>query len=388
MPSRANFQVVSFFAEIIHHITFTFIPIKYNKISGQYIVSKNGTLKPLAFVFIQLASLALITIQLISSIVDENRYLTQFLFNGLVFFITGSTAALGLGYHLRAKELCYMLNCMVGNPRGFINRDPHQVRRGDDLLLLLTVSTQISMVIQFVIFIPLLDMFLTMKCQNYSTFFKYIFGSCETTELRYLLPLSKVPILVNSFVVGSFNASICFVSLKELVDNVKDLSSMLNRKLNENRLLIDNSKVIFYRRMQVFGTIFNECFQTYNLTVVEFIGCMMSICLGCTLILDNHLLHIWGKIATILFFTVVIFFIIFEMDVGSKSIVISTKIICHANKMFAQNDCKWGRKCIKSCPPVALSIGSFHKISRQRGPDLIRYILQRTIFLVLKSKEM
>lgn len=46
----------------------------------------------------------------------------------------------------------------------------------------------------------------------------------------------------------------------------------------------------------------------------------------------------------------------------------------------------WARKFLKSCPVIAISVGEFHKMDSERVPAFIRFISQRTFFLVLKTK--
>lgn len=137
MPSRANLQIASISVEILHQITFSFIPLKYQKQTGCYVVSKNTSFKQLTFVPIQLLNLACMTAQFVLSVLNHNRNLVHLLFNGFVFLLVCSTTIFSLGYHLRAKELCWLLNCMVKFSRGFICQDCHKSRRGDVILLLL-----------------------------------------------------------------------------------------------------------------------------------------------------------------------------------------------------------------------------------------------------------
>lgn len=159
-------------------------------------------------------------------------------------------------------------------------------------------------------------------------------------------------LLISGFV-ASMNVAVCFMSLKELIDNLQDLSSVLNKKSNAERPFFDGSKVKYFRRIQVFGNIFNECFQMYNFTVVEICGCMLGIFLGYTFILYNHLFGPLGKLAVTGCFAALLCFKFFVMDIGSRSLLISSKIICRVNKICAHNDCEWLRKYIKSRATVS-----------------------------------
>lgn len=51
---------------------------------------------------------------------------------------------------------------------------------------------------------------------------------------------------------------------------------------------------------------------------------------------------------------------------------------------------KWSvetSKFLRSCSYIAFRIGSFHEIDRERVPTFFRFILQRTFFLVAKSRK-
>lgn len=71
------------------------------------------------------------------------------------------------------------------------------------------------------------------------------------------------------------------------------------------------------------------------------------------------------------------------LAMGSKSIIISRKIL---HQIKRSTNCKWSRRFFKSCPEISLSVGEFHKMDRERAPAFIRFILQRTFFLVLRTK--
>lgn len=71
------------------------------------------------------------------------------------------------------------------------------------------------------------------------------------------------------------------------------------------------------------------------------------------------------------------------LDLGSKSILFTKKL---AQKSKHWGGCKWFRKFFRSCPTIAIKVGEFHVMDRNRAPSFIRFILQRTFLLVLKTK--
>ncbi len=70
------------------------------------------------------------------------------------------------------------------------------------------------------------------------------------------------------------------------------------------------------------------------------------------------------------------------LEMGSRTITLSTKILQCAKSC---NECRWSRKFFRSCPKIAIRVGEFHKMDRQRMPAFIRFVLQRTFFFVLQT---
>lgn len=71
------------------------------------------------------------------------------------------------------------------------------------------------------------------------------------------------------------------------------------------------------------------------------------------------------------------------LAMGYRSIIISKKIL---NYVKQWNSDRWTRKFFKSCPLIAIRVGEFHKMDGERVPSFIRFVLQRTFFLVVKTK--
>ncbi len=71
------------------------------------------------------------------------------------------------------------------------------------------------------------------------------------------------------------------------------------------------------------------------------------------------------------------------LNMGSMSILISGKIL---KELRSWNECKYTRKFVRSCKPIEVKIGDFHKKDRQRAPTFIRYVTQRAFAFVVKTK--
>lgn len=71
--------------------------------------------------------------------------------------------------------------------------------------------------------------------------------------------------------------------------------------------------------------------------------------------------------------------------IGSRPMLISG--LCLRRIKACNNwNCKWSQRFLKSCPLISLKVGRFHLLDRGRGPAFIRFILQRTLLLILKTR--
>ncbi len=70
--------------------------------------------------------------------------------------------------------------------------------------------------------------------------------------------------------------------------------------------------------------------------------------------------------------------------IGSRSVLTSRNV---RQRLNGFDKCNWSKSFWKSCPVIALLMGMFHKMDRERGPAFIKFVLQRTFLLVLKTKQ-
>ncbi len=127
----------------------------------------------------------------------------------------------------------------------------------------------------------------------------------------------------------------------------------------------------------------NSAFQQLFWPLIQFYGCVILISLLYPLILFTHQLG-----ATGVFVICIIVFAVggtccSTLGLGSQAIILSTKILGYS-KLINKNIGE--RKFLRTCPKVAIRVGKFHKMDNERVPACIRFILQRTFFLVLKTK--
>lgn len=138
-----------------------------------------------------------------------------------------------------------------------------------------------------------------------------------------------------------------------------------------------------YRQIQVFTILSNQCLQTYIFPAVQFLGGMLIILMLSGLLLFQTRIPTFGIVSICFLIVAMLLINCVMMDLGSRSILISKKVLQETKKM---KGCKWSQRFFKSCPFIALRIGEFHKMDRERVASFIRFILQRTFLIVLRTK--
>ncbi len=144
-----------------------------------------------------------------------------------------------------------------------------------------------------------------------------------------------------------------------------------------------------YRSTQLFSNLVNQCHQVYFWPTCEFIGSTLIIAMLYALLVFDKYINGLFKLGLIVTILTVVSVACVPLLIGSQCLSISRNIIfnlknykCYGNKADNLN-----KYFLKSCAPISLKIGYFHEMDRTRVPSLIRFILQRTFFLVFKTKD-
>ncbi len=393
MPSSQVTQLIGALCRISYTTSFTTIPFLCKISDNTFYVSKNISNKQVFLHGIHFITLLITIAQFFLNLFESSKEnVVGILFYGFVFILTTATGIYGFGFYLRASEFCCLLNILVQNPNGLLNRNRFNVRPNGKrfqnmLLFTLIVFAQFTTAITFLVFFPLMDLTLAIVSPNSNFVFILFSKYFESTNLlNAFLVLIKLPTYFIACLIGFLSIPIMLIFIKELLDNLKDLRQLLTKNRMIKSENADTLIEIYYRQIQVFVILVNECLQTHFWPVVEFIGAVVSIGLAYTFIRYHGLFNIYvqGSLAAA---SISVFLLLCVMfDVGSQSLLISSKIIRWSTSAVGRDKTsKLFRKFAKSCPPVVLKVGNFHRIDRQRGPALIRFIVQRTVFLLLKS---
>lgn len=141
---------------------------------------------------------------------------------------------------------------------------------------------------------------------------------------------------------------------------------------------------LYYRKLQILVIVTNRCFQTYMWPTFQFFGAVGVIALLFPLLTFQQFLPKLLKIGLIWLAVLLSGMCCIILNSGSLMQVYSKCIL--KSVTTSKKNCKWSKAFYKSCPPITLKIGAFHKMDRSRVPAFIRFVLQRTTLLVVKTK--
>lgn len=140
-----------------------------------------------------------------------------------------------------------------------------------------------------------------------------------------------------------------------------------------------------YRQIQILVILSDQCFQDYLWPIVQFLGGLGIILLFYALLVFHQEIHPFGIFVMCTLTVSVTLCCCLMLIMGSSSILYSRKILMTLRK--EENvESKWAKRFYRSCPPIALKVGQFHKMDRERVPAFIRFILHRTFVLVLRTR--
>lgn len=135
---------------------------------------------------------------------------------------------------------------------------------------------------------------------------------------------------------------------------------------------------IYFRQVQILMLLANTFYQAYVLPLFQFCGAIILIGFLYAAIMGGKFLPL---VVTLCLYILVlnmsiVFWVLVEM--GSQPVVKSSKLL----RILKHRNCKYTRKFLRSCPKIALKVGYFYVLDRSRAPSLMRFVLQRTFFLV------
>lgn len=276
MPSSKNLKHLQAVTYLHNKLTFTLFPIVFRSHDQTFNIFIENSKKRNALLAISIINMVYITVQFIFELRSYNKSnLIQLLFQGFLFFVYIGIWIFKLGYYRRATEFCALMNCLVKNPGGLLDKREFHLRQHDNIFKLINVFSQLISFTLLLVFFPLADISFTIYAPNISINYKV--GLVLFTVLR-------TPSFLFACLVGMLSFSISFITVKELSDNLKDLQEMqiksFKKNCNINDIWVLGQQ---YRKIQIFAIMTNTCFQMYFWPVIQFIGAIVSIGLLYTL---------------------------------------------------------------------------------------------------------
>jgi len=211
-------------------------------------------------------------------------------------------------------------------------------------------------------------------------------ANCKTFRYRILLSLIDL-ILIQPFLVTIWP----FITL--IILSVFSINADLKLLKSSSKSLATVSTVqleriaLSYRTLQIVGKLHNQLYQRFFWPNLQLFGALVIIAsCYCLILLHNDISPV--ALSFILIFVVLATgFIVIALDTGSKPILLSRSVL-HSWKQVGEicSRGKWFAKFSKSCRPICYYSGTFHAVDRTRAPIFIRFCLQRTFFLVFKTR--
>ncbi len=390
MPSKGVLEVLQIITNICYDIV-SGIPFKYISQTQRFRAISTQTKHHATWFAIMLIYLFLTIFPIVESFLGKQQQnIIVLLFHGFQIIANVSAILTFIAFQNNAKEFCCLLNCLLQKPNGLVRGSSKS-----SLILPLVSITVVSTSIIFILFIPLISF--SFPCLYASQLYTFSLGPCSSNKFRIAILFISFMFCIPIGTIVPLGIATCFVTLNEITENLKNLKFLLNR-MSSSAIKVPKTTDYYvetyykmgfcYRQMQLFAMITNQCFQMQIFQVFEIMGVTASIVLSYALITFDRVIPHFAKIGMLIILCTVLVVCSFTIDAGSRSRMLSFRVLGTAK--YCSRKCgthKWSQKFFKSCNPITMKIGTFHEMDRERVPSLIRFILQRTFFLVWKTKE-
>ncbi len=328
MPSVKIIQVISALSKISSFTSFTIFPFVFSANEQIFVEFKIKTLQQKRLMSVLFIGYITIAIQFIlNTLYREEGIIIPTIFHGVVLAMITAGISYLVGYNNSANEFCCVLNAMARRPNGITDntlvRSSDGCRR-DTLLFVFILSAQIAMTILYLVFIPVVDITLTLTNKDH-VFFLLCKFSKYSDILYILIILVKMPLLYMLSLMALISIGIWVLVVVELRDKLKILKSLVFCKSSQKDLF--NLVNTYYCQLQLFTMLANKCFQLHFWPPLEFVGSSVSISLFFTLVKYHKLLNIYVQVGLVVALIIVVSFIWIVFDVASQSLLISAKIL-------------------------------------------------------------
>ncbi len=393
MPTKAAKEVLQIYFNFTSQtLGLQPVIIKYNQDSGVEVTRKyiNRKVRSL-WCLLLIVTLLITTLELNHNLFNTNsKNLVVLFFHSYLFLSKFGTLICICAINLKSEAFVHFLNNLCRKFSGvslslFLNSTRKRLKNkpNNNLFLILSILCTVTTSLFYVPFTALVS--LTIPCLHDNTIGKAIYGqNCSVLSFRISAFFVQIVLLLPCSLTCVLVCSVCLVTLFELHASLNTFWSLIFfLDISEfNSETFQNIGKI-YHQVQVLILLSNKCFQNYIWPPINFIAGLGVIGLMYTIMISNGKIPISGISLMFVMMISTGFVCCLTLDMGSKPMLLSQKILTKT-RMFG--NCKWSRRFLRSCPKVSLRLGIFHVMDRERVPAFVRFILQRTFALVLKTK--
>lgn len=382
MPTRASLELIYFLTKLCRVIAPAYIPLKFitpNKVSLEKQTIQSQSFYFVIF-FLQITSSLFPIFEFFYS--STNHNITLLVFHGFLMVCYITTIAVYITYRNSGPDICCLLNSLLSQPNGLVGSLYRKRSRQSNGVTYLGILMSPTIYAIFFVFVPTLV--IAFPCLYGSSLYVSLLGPCSSYHFQAVVFLINIICMTPFGICGPMVIICNFVKLKELMENLLDLKYLLSQA-NITSQMNSFDIGLRYRRLQLFAMLCNKCYQLAVWPVVEFLCSLLMIIFLYTLLVFDSFMTVHFRVAIIVVFIVDFSILCFIFDMGRRSFAVSTCILIQLRRDNFGG--KWGRMFCSSCKPIALKVGCFHAMDRERVPSILRYVSQRTIFLVLKTNE-
>ncbi len=387
MPSVAILNTLYFTSHLAHNI-FPTIPIKFASPGKFFTVVKLKRKFIIFFASYVLLLISSATQVIISFRFAAERNLFAIVFQGFLSVLYFSAFIVFFAYQFLTTEFCCLLNNIVRSSSA-INVVENNLPNRPKCFWLVICAYMVSAAIctLCVVIIPFISVIF--PCLYNNTVYTYLFESCESFLFRIFVYMLCIIFMTPIGLMAPFTAVTMFLSMSELTSNLHNMKYFIKAKLSNEESGCCYKVAMCYRIVQLFATLVNRCYQMSFWPVCEFIGSGLIIAMMYAILVYGQYWNGIFKLGLLISILTVGSVICVPLLIGSHCLSISKYIIVKLkrHKYNKREVDKWNSCFLKSCKPISLKIGPFHEMDRTRVPCLVRFILQRTIFLVFKTRD-
>lgn len=294
--------------------------------------------------------------------------LVPVLFHGFNLVTKVSVIVFLVAFHRNSFEFCYLLNILI--------RNKIETLESQNRYWFLVV---VNPFLVSGIFICMCAVTMILPCYHYSLYATDLL-TCNGLVFRIAVSFMDILFALPCAAIGSSMSTTCMfvlINISEWFEVLKTHSYLSTENDQIKKIRLN------YQSLQILMELCNASLQTYVWPMYEFMGGIVMITLLYVQLAFKMAIHFSAKCTIFFCFLSSIFIVNAALQLAG---VPYSKSKASLQKLRRQRLSLEDRKGVCMLKPVFLKIGDFHKIDRLRILALSKFVLQRTIFIVVKTK--